>query len=116
MERPNASTAHGFCDVLLSPSSRPVRWVVRDGVILNAERPEPDFSTDLSSARRRLSGRTVFFIGDSNTRYQYLSLAFLLSTGAYPCEPQGNETKDAAFNICGEAAMHAGKFDDFVNP
>ena len=39
----------------------------------------------------------MVFIGDSNTRYQYLSLAMALSTGAYPVQPSGH-----GFNICHE--------------
>ena len=45
-------------------------------------------------------------MGDSNTRYQYLSLAMLLSSGAYPREPEHYRVAASfGFNVCNEATV-----------
>ena len=91
--RGNTSLGHGYCGV---PRSTPMpRWAVdptTQDFVNKAWRPHR-----ASRARRCLANRRVVFIGDSNTRYQYLSLAMALSTGAYPVQPSGH-----GFNICHE--------------
>ena len=91
--RGNTSLGHGYCGVLPSEPAPP-RWAVDPftlDFVNRARRPRR------VRARRCLAGRRVVFIGDSNTRYQYLSLAMALSSGAYPVQPRGR-----GFNICHE--------------
>ena len=92
--RGNTSLGHGYCGVLPSEPAPP-RWAVDPftlDFVNRARRPRR-----VLRARRCLAGRRVVFIGDSNTRYQYLSLAMALSSGAYPVQPRGR-----GFNICHE--------------
>ena len=88
----NTSLGHGFCGVL-SAGATP-RWVIDPTTldVVNKARPRSALR-----ARRCLAGRRVVFLGDSNTRYQYLALAMALSSGAYPTQPRGG-----GFNICHE--------------
>ena len=54
---------------------------------------------DADRARQHLARRTIVFVGDSNTRYQYLSFITLLRTGAFPVEPS-----EPTFSVCNEGS------------
>ena len=101
--RRNASEPFGFCDAV-APSTHGVVWEVRGGAIHNAARTAVH---DESRARHCLARRTVVFMGDSNTRYQYLALAFLLTRGGFPRQPPNIRARDFGFNICSEGSVSA---------
>ena len=50
--------------------------------------------------RHALRGRSIIFLGDSNTRYQYLTLAAFLLTGSWPQRPLPGE-----FSVCHEDSV-----------
>ena len=101
--RVNSSVAHGYCNAVIAPSS-PLHWSLSDGRLTfsaeNLAHEELGRKVPVWPPRS-LAGRTTYFMGDSNTRYQYLSLAMMLSSGSYPRSP-----RDTAFSICSEASTN----------
>ena len=101
--RVNSSVAHGYCNAVIAPSS-PLHWSLSDGRLTfsaeNLAHEELGRKVPVWPPRS-LAGRTTYFMGDSNTRYQYLSLAMMLSSGSYPRSP-----RDKAFSICSEASTN----------
>ena len=101
--RVNSSVAHGYCNAVIAPSS-PLHWSLSDGRLTFSEEnlAHEELGRHVPGwPPRRLAGRTTYFMGDSNTRYQYLSLAMMLSSGSYPKSP-----RDTAFSICSEASTN----------
>ena len=103
VRRVNSSVAHGYCNAVIAPSS-PLHWSLSDGRLTFSEEnlAHEELGRHVPGwPPRSLAGRTTYFMGDSNTRYQYLSLAMMLSSGSYPRSP-----RDAAFSICSESSTN----------
>ena len=109
----------GFCDIVLpSPSAgdgnwswqrnrtaEPLRWTQdADDRPCDSQDPNHPDSYLLAS----LLGKSVVFLGDSNTRYQYLALAYFLQHGQWPKEHAYR------FNILAEMSVFADP--SFKNP
>jgi hypothetical protein len=83
MRRPRSPCADGQ---FLSRRSTPVQWRLRSDTSRELELPGTCRMRRYTSAEARtcLRDRHVMFVGDSLSRYQYLSLAHLLERGGYP--------------------------------
>ena len=83
MRRPLSPYADGQ---FLSRRSARVRWRLRSDTSRELELPDTCRMRRYSSSEARtcLKDRHVMFVGDSLSRYQYLSLAHLLERGTYP--------------------------------
>ena len=73
-------------------------WSATPGGGLRYSRNYADVSA--AAALVALRGRSIVFIGDSNTRYQYLSLVSFLLTGAWPERPLPGQ-----FSVCHEDSV-----------
>ena len=93
----------GHCDAEIPHSTAVSRggWSFANGEFVHSKR-RPSVEGDVREGQRCFAGRTTVFMGDSNARYQYLSLATLLSTGAYPKHTQPGK---GAFSVCSELSV-----------
>ena len=103
--------ATGYCDAALAPSRTPGTWwqVAGDhhheGGLRYAASPRGDtvlgeaeeHSLIVNTLVRVSHSGPIVLIGDSNMRYQYLTLAHYLHTGVWPARPHRN-----AFSVCYE--------------
>ena len=85
----------GLCG---NTTGRSGSWSATPGGGLRYSRNHADVSA--AAALVALRGRSIVFIGDSNTRYQYLSLASFLLTGAWPERPLPGQ-----FSVCHEDSV-----------
>ena len=62
---------------------------------LSSQCPHTHIAIDWRQARRHWKGKHILFIGDSLTRYQYLNLAYFMTTGHWrsPC-PWNEKERD----------------------
>jgi len=117
MRRPNSPFREGE---FLTDASTPYRW-----------RPRPDGSRefDLDSAgaapcalhrysaqeaRRCLAGKHISMIGCSVTRFQYMSLAYLVENGRYPprfVDADAEQQGQSSNNVCQEPGPKGPFFD-----
>ena len=85
----------GLCG---KPTGRSGSWGATPIGGLRYSRNRADVSA--AAALVALRGRSIVFIGDSNTRYQYLSLVSFLLTGAWPERPLPGQ-----FSVCHEDSV-----------
>ena len=85
----------GLCG---TPTGHSGSWSATTGEGLRYSRNGADVSA--AAALSALRGRSIVFLGDSNTRYQYLSLVSFLLTGAWPRRPLSGQ-----FSLCHEDSV-----------
>ena len=86
----------GLCDGQLPQTVARGRWSELRGELSYSRATHP---WPANEASKCLRNRTVLFLGDCNLRYQYLSLATLLHSGAFPSMPR---LGSRAFSVCSE--------------
>ena len=90
---------HRACSSADAPGTASGVWTAnpRDGLRYSRNAARMPLATEVLDA---LAGRRILFLGDSNTRYQYLALAHFLHTSRWPQRPAENR-----FSVCHEDSV-----------
>lgn len=104
--------ATGYCDAVLPPGRRPGTWRhgvdgehqsmggLRYGSTTVPSSEVDEYNSILSKLAHASRSGPIVFVGDSNMRYQYLTLAWYLRNRRWPARPSRT-----AFSVCSEQTV-----------